>query len=281
MKAFGSVRLVFALLAAVMLGAPESLSAQMIGGGGKKKGGGRPGGGGTGITVRPPDTSGNYYSYILKYTPEEEADGELAGQLTVKPFRKDLRSLKLRVYRRDDLVVSIGSGSFHVDQFPEVLTKGIHCVASWENEESDAGKRTRHSRKQLLTLTINPVKVEGKIVKIEGDIVTLKAIPVNGADWPEVNESINPNRTPPAHTSNAKKKIRRKKLKLKVLPDIVKMEDATNAPIGLEDLQADMPIEAEVIQGRKLGYLAQIKLVDTEAESKDNGHEDRGGGPRG
>lgn len=280
MKASKSFKLMLALLAAACFAAPEGLSAQMIGGGGgQKKGGGGTGGGGGRLNIRPPDERGSYFSQISRYSPEEEADGELAGLLSVKPLRKDRKSLKLRVYRKDEMVIHIGSGTFGVDQFSELLTSGVYCTVNWENEEPKEGKKSAHKRKELTSLSLDPLSVEGKVVGVDGDLIILKVKPKNDADWPEVAESINPNR-PPKHVSNAKKKIRYKKLKLKVLPDVVKMLDATQATIGLEDLQEDMPVEALVIHGRKTGYLVEIKLVDAEAATgEDDG--DRGGGTRG
>ncbi|MCZ6682936.1 MAG: hypothetical protein O7B26_07110 [Planctomycetota bacterium] len=279
MSACKSIKLILAFMAMACFAAPEGLSAQMIGGGGGKKRGGGTGGGGGRLKIRPPDQRGSYFSRITKYTPEEEADGELAGKLSVRPFRKDRKPLKLRVYRREELIINIGSGSFGVDQFSEVLMKGVYCTVNWENEEPKEGKKKSRKRPQLLSISLNPIAVEGKVVEVDGDILIIKVKPSNGTDWPEIAASINPNATSNKRVTNRKKRIRNKKLKLKVLPDVVSMVDATNATISLEDLEPDMPIEAQVIQGRKTGYLVEIKLVDAEASGEDDS--DRDGGTRG
>ncbi len=280
MSASKSIKLILAFMAMACFAAPEGLSAQMIGGGGGKKRGGGTGGGGGRLKIRPPDQRGSYFSRITRYTPEEEADGELAGKLSVRPFRKDRKPLKLRVYRREELIINIGSGSFGVDQFSEVLMKGVYCTVNWENEEPKEGKKKSRKRPQLLSISLNPIAVEGKVVEVDGDILIIKVKPSNGTDWPEVAASINPNATSNKRVTTKKKRIRNKKLKLKVLPDVVSMVDATIATISLEDLEPDMPIEAQVIQGKKTGYLVEIKLVDAEAASGED-DSNRGGGPRG
>lgn len=293
-----AVRWALGLAACLMLVGAEPAVAQIGLGGSTGGRGKKPPRSGGGIKLGAPADSGSYFGRILKFSPVENAgDDDLVGHLIFRPFRKDLKTLRLRVHRKDNgFSIRIGDGSFAEDQLQDILSTGLYCTVNWSVEKSgedDHGdgrshKRKRSSRfkkKELVDMTFNPVAVEGKIVEIDGDIVVLRCKPKSG-DWPEVAAKINPNRPPPKvaprSSGNRKKKVRLKKLKLKVLEDVTKFSDAANTTIDLGDLEADQPIEANVIQGAKTGYLTSIKLVDAEAGDNEEGKGgDRGGRPGG
>lgn len=283
---------VLAIAAGLALAVSGPASAQVVGGG--KPGSKGPGRGGfkeQGNVNEPLTDAGNFFGRIVKFVPIDDDEGDLIGTLSLKGYTSRNSSLRLKVYRRDELTISIGNMTVPEDQYEEVLAKGLQCDVNWEVIGPKEGKKrkkiTKSTPKQLISLSFKRVEVQGKIVAIDGDIVTIRVKPRNGQQWPDVlaKENDRNRRRTGGNFAPRKAKIRSKKLKLRVIEEASSLTDLENSPIDAGDLEVDQLIEASVVSGfPKIGYLTALKLVNELVESEtadDSGGIRTGDGGRG
>jgi len=150
MKASGTRRvrmlgILCAVFASVLLVGAEAADAQM--GGGRRRGG-RPGGKPKKPKTPPPnqpqeaEAPGQQAGRIIKFKPakEGEEDETLLGMLSVRPFQKGKKSLRMSVRRSDTFHISIGGTKIEGEDALEYLWKGLHCTAGWAFQNPDKKK---------------------------------------------------------------------------------------------------------------------------------------------
>ncbi len=273
-----------AVFACVLLVGAEAADAQM--GGGRRRAGGR---GGKPKKPKAPtpqqpeqaDAPGQETGRILKFkaAKENEEDEDLLGKLLVRPFKKGRKTLKLSVRRSDTLRIELGDAKIEGDDILEYFWKGLHCTAGWGFENPD---KKKPKKKELRSLRLDSLIVSGKIDKIEDDVIVIKAMPKNGQDWPDLAAKEDPGKNP-----SAKKKIRLRKLKLKMLDDISKFLDAKKEPLDLDDFEVGKKVDATVVYGRPFGILLVLQSPTADKpddadkpkeKPRDEGDRGRGGG---
>lgn len=284
MNASGTRRLhMFGILCAVFAGVllvdAEAADAQM--GGGRSRGGGR-------RPTKKPNTPppadqpqdveapGQQVGRIIKFkgAKEGEEDETLLGTLSVQPFKKGGKTLKLLVRKSDTLRIDIGDTKIEGDEILEYLWKGLHCTAGWAFEDSDAKKP---KKKALRTLKLDTLAVVGKLDSIEDNVITLKARPANGQDWPDLIAKLDSGADP----SRGKKKVVLRKLKLKILENVSKFEDAKKDPLDLGEFEVGKDVDATIVLGRPFGILVVLQSPTAENREKPDEPQtprDEGGG---
>ena len=241
---------------------------------------------------QPLATSGNFYGRIVKFTPSDDDEGDLIGTLSLKGYTRSNSSIRLKVFRKDESSISLGSLKIAVDQYAEILAKGVQVDANWEVMERKDGKPhkkiTRSTPRQLVNLSFKTVRVQGEIVEVDGDVIIIKVVPQNGMQWPDVQaKEADRSRNRSANVTNInftprKPKIRSRKLKLRVVDEVSDLHDLESAPIDVGDLEEEQLVEATVIPGYpKIGYLTALRLVTelhkTETEEEGGNTRIRGG----
>ncbi len=270
LSAFACVALIFA--------APSQ--AQVGGGGmGRKKPSDRPD---RPTPQQPPkvdrETPGNVEGRILKFQPAKEGsdDEDLLGYLSVKPFGKNEKSLKLKVNRSDDLRISVAAHEFELDEIAEVCVKGLSCSAGWGFEDPDAKRKV----KELHSLSFATLEVEGKIAKIEDGMVHIKAKPKNGQDWPGADSSAAGAAGRGGGDSNKPKKIRTRTLKLRIMEDLSKITDEDAIESDLNEFAVDDEVDATVVVGTKESMMVAMRPLGAKDSAEESGRAGRPGGPR-
>jgi len=291
---FPSRTLLLAALTALVAGGP--LSAQVAGG----KPGGRSDDKGTRNRNnqnlnQPLASSGSFYGRIVKFTPVDDDEGDLLGTLSLRGYTRTNSSMRLKVFRNDESSISLGNLKIPVDDYAEMLAKGVQVNANWQVIERKDGKPhkkiTRSTPKELVTLSFKTVSVQGKIIEVDGDVITIKVVPQNGMQWPDVQAKEadrSRHRTVTATNINVtprKAKIRSRKLKLRVVDEVSDLNDLEDAIIDVGDLEEEQLVEATVIPGYpKIGYVTSLRLVTelNKIEKEGEGGNTRiGGGDRG
>lgn len=262
---------VLAFCLAVMLiplpAAGQSIGGSSSGGGssaGSKKGKQDPN---RGLTLpTAPQNAGSNYGRIAKYeAAQDEKDENLVGILTVIPFDKATKTLVLRVHQRDNFTVSLAGKDVKLEDLPDVLTKGLFVTVGWGVEGAEgapdekAKTKKKNGRKNLNILSLDEIPVEGEISKVEGDVLTLRVRPREGAEWRHVDEERKGSqKTQP----NARPKPPAvKTFKVKVIDTATVLKDVNGDKIDLGSLQADQPIEATIVPSMAIGYLHELKVV--------------------
>ncbi len=291
---FQSRTLLLAALTALIAGGP--LSAQVLGG--------KPGARGDDKGARnrnnqnlnqPLASSGSFYGRIVKFTPVDDDEGDLLGTLSLRGYTRTNSSMRLKVFRNDESSISLGNLKIPVDDYAEMLAKGVQVNANWQVIERKDGKPhkkiTRSTPKELVTLSFKTVNVQGKIIEVDGDVITIKVVPQNGMQWPDVQAKEadrSRHRTVTATNINVtprKAKIRSRKLKLRVVDEVADLNDLEAAVIEVGDLEEEQLVEATVIPGYpKIGYVTSLRLVTelNKIEKEEEGGNTRiGGGDRG
>lgn len=286
-----SLRFAPALAACLLMLMAAPGVAQLGGGIGGRPGSKPPKAGGGGIKMRTPEESGSYFGAIRSFKLDDSGrDDDLFGTLTIKPFRKDRKILKLRVFLRDGLSIRIGRMAIEPDQFVEMLTKGLHCTANWQVERSDDEGRpkraTKYKKKDLVSLLISALDVQGKISKIDGDVITLRVKPRGGNDWPDKVDQASGVTRSGKTTPMRKRKVRSKSLKLRIIDDLAELRDGADEDVEFGDLEIGQLIEASVVSAYpKIGYVTRLKTVDALQKEDDSGRTNppsrRGGRPGG
>ncbi len=292
---FPSRTLLLAALTALVAGGP--LSAQVVGGG-------RPGGRGDDKGARnrnnqnlnqPLASSGSFYGRIVKFTPVDDDEGDLLGTLSLRGYTRTNSSMRLKVFRNDESSISLGNLKIPVDDYAEMLAKGVQVNANWQVIERKDGKPqkkiTRSTPKELVNLSFKTVSVQGEIIEVDGDVITIKVVPQNGMQWPDVQAKEadrSRHRTVTATNINVtprKAKIRSRKLKLRVVDEVSNLSDLESTSIDVGDLQEEQLVEATVIPGYpKIGYVTVLHLVTelNKIETEEEGGNTRiRGGDRG
>lgn len=223
---------------------------------------------------------GSEPSTFRKFEPvTSETDEELLGVLTVKPLSGG--TLKLNVRRTEGLKLAVGARTFDLDPLPEFLSEGLFCTASWEwdkkpGEETSVGDRERTPRrtdpKRLQSLSLDTLTVEGTIEEISGDIITIKAKPVNDQQWPDIAARLL--RNPPKPTDKPRR-IASKKLRVRIVDGISAFKDAAEQELSLGDFDVEQKILASIVYAgsskKRSGIL--VDLSSYTAEKRDDGGE--------
>ncbi len=282
-----------AVFACVLLVGAEAADAQMGGGRRRGGGGGRPKKpkGPTQDVPEQADAPGQQTGRIVKFKPakEDEEDENLLGMLSVRPFRKGQKTLKMSVRRADTLRIELGDAKIEGEDILEYMWKGLHCTAGWAFENPD---KKKPKKKELRSLRLDSLIVSGKIDKIEDDLIVIKARPKNGQNWPDLAAKQDPGKNP-----TTKKKIILRKLKLKILEDVSKFVDAKKEELDLDEFEVGKKVDATVVYGRPFGILLVLqsstaddkpqeagepeKPRDEGNRGKGRGRPKRPGGPRG
>jgi len=268
--------------------------------------GGRPVGAAGPAPVQPAQPSGpagegsGELMKITKYVPADEAkDPDLIGILRLKPFKRGMKSVTVRILKSEDAKITIGTTSFTPDRYPEILSKNLECIVSWTVEGDKP-----NGPKNMTTIGFQPVTVIGIVDKVEGDVITLKrALPKDGNNWrddelanmplpprPTMSGSNNSNRTPPPQRPVQTKKVKMRTLKIKAMEDVSNLTDDTKQSISAGDIPPGTKVEALVILSSSSGYPGILTtLAYTNADAVVNDDPARpppprpggGGGPTG
>lgn len=285
-RRIGSWAFVFVAALSVWLIAAEPVAAQI---GASPKG--RPGRRDKGNKPARPTRSkawsdvGSHRSRILKFELAEAGeDEELIGTLKIMPLEQDAKTVTLQVRRSEDLKIELGRHVFDPAEFEDIPWKGLICTATWgypDDAEAEADpaysernekKKKKKKKRVLQSLRFETMQVKGKIKEIEGDLIVLRAKPVNNQPWPE---SRRPSRKTPKDGKT--KKILLKKLKLKIYEDVTDFVDQNEAPLDFGDFEEGQEIEATIVLGRKLGIMVTLAAPNIESE---RGFEEPEEGPR-
>lgn len=212
---------------------------------------------------------------IVKFTPADEAKTpDLIGTLTLKPFKNGLKPVTVRIHKQEDASITIGTASFTPDQYPEILSKGLHCSVSWTLEND---KPT--SPKNMTAIHFPPVTVIGVVEKVEGDVITLKnALPSDGRNWiddelanapsampPKPPPSGASNRTPPPPVKPRERKVKPRKLKLKAMDEVSKITDENSQDIAASDIPPGTKVEVAAIISNTTGILTTLVYTNASA----------------
>ena len=224
--------------------------------------------------VRP----GSEQSTYSKFEPvNSEKDEELLGILTVKPLSGG--TLKLNVRRAQSLTLMIAGRTFEMDPIPEFLTEGLFCTATWDwdkkpGEEAGPADEEKAPRptapKRLQSLSLDTLTVEGTIEEISGDIITIKAKPANGQQWPDIAARLA--RKPPKATDKPRR-VTAKKLRIRIVDSVAAFKDAAEQELSLGDFEIEQKVQATIVYGgssKKRSSLL-VTLNSYTAEKKDDG----------
>jgi len=213
--------------------------------------------------VRPgekplPPTPGNEIGTILKFKPAKEADQEkgVSGHLTVKPFEKGAKVLRLAVLKPNDdgeggVIVKVGEYTFDLEDLSDVFWKGLYCTAGWGYQDESA----RIKVKELRLLTLDTIDVVGKVEAIEDELVIIRAVPRDGNDWPHLEAM---NKAKPQAAGAKPKPIRKIKMKLKLIDDVSKLMDDMKEEATLSYFEPGQEVHAKVVFSTKTGMLIQM-----------------------
>lgn len=207
---------------------------------------------------------GSFSGRIIKFEPVDADKGaakdgkeeNLVGELSIRPFEKGGRLLKVKVFRVDEMHVEVGGHQFEIDEFSQILWKGLMVTAEWRYK--DAKERI----KELKSLTFDTFEIEGEIEKIEDGMVIVQAKPKDGKEWPDANATAAPTTIGgKGRGAPVKDELRRaRKLKLKIMEDVTKYLDAARAESDLNEFAANQKIEATIVYGKPNGMLLALKL---------------------
>ncbi len=227
------------------------------GGGGQKSGGRQP--------QQPRDnkpaapTPGQEHGTILKYeVSKKESDIEkgVTGYLTVRPFEKGAKMLKLSIFKPDDegnggVIVKVGDHQFESDDVSEYFWSGLYCTAGWGFKDENAKVKV----KELRTLTLDTIDITGKVESVDGDVIVIRATPSNGREWPHLE-------TPPdsrAPAPNAPpKKPRQLKVSLKLIEDVSRVVDQESDETSLSSFEPGQMVDARIVFSSKTGMLVRM-----------------------
>ncbi|MFQ5429319.1 MAG: hypothetical protein ACE5E1_03320 [Phycisphaerae bacterium] len=267
---------IVAACACVLLVFSAPAEAQLGGGGGR----GRKTGPSKPRPAQPPpppekgvgDVPGTLEGWILRFKPakDDQESEDLLGVLLVKPTQKKARVVKLNVPRTDTLKIEVGTHKFNLDEDVDLIWKGLYCRAGWGFKDPDAKRKVR----ELRVLSFDTLDIAGKIVKIEDDMIVIKARPKNGQDWPDAKAKTG--RTSPRNPKarNKKARIRWKKLKLKVMEDVSQFYDVEKEEIDLNDFEVNQEVEATVVYSKREGMVVAMRMPS------EGGSDNRGRGGR-
>lgn len=295
------VRRISAVVMLIMaLAVCDTAFAQAGGGRGRA---GRPGAGPkegpkqpTKPTEKPIETPGMQTGTIVSYKPATEAEAEkgIAGYLTVRPFEKKAKLVKLTVFKENEegqpsVSVKVGDHKFEVEDYSQLFWKGLYCTAGWGFKDESAKVKV----KELRTLEFTQLEVSGKILSVEDDTVTIRAVPKNGQNWPHLAALEDDSKASTKATAPPKPKpVRQLKIKLKLVEDVSKLLDAEAEEASLSGFEVGQKIEASIVFSTKVGMVIKLsppgvdgtaagppppKPEDDGRGRRDNG----GGGPRG
>ena len=288
------------LVAVLAIGAwfilAEPLAAQPGGGMTRRGPTGGKGGGKSGPTKGGGDTqvwtdTGSDRCKIVKFeAAKDSADEDLIGHLSVRPLAKKARTLKLIVRKTDDLRIEVGGQSVEMDDLAGLEWKGLIGSVSWGSpgkqpgsDDGDQGKSKKKSKssakkdRELRTLTLESLEVEGTIDSIEGDAIILKARPKGDQEWLDAEgKSSNEGQQPDKPGKNGtdpkqEKKAPQRKLKLKIIDDLTKFEGGNAGLLELGDFQVGQGVEAVVICGTKSGLVVVLKAPGMEGKTDEKG----------
>ena len=254
---------------------------------GKRPGGQLPGKTG-GSDDRTWTDTGQDRCRIVKFEPvTDAADEALVGYLSVKPMVKNAKTLKLIVRKTESFKIEIAGQQVDLDALAGLEWKGLICDASWGSASappsSDSGdkeiKKKSKSKKQreLRTLTLETLPVEGSIESLEGDSVVVKVRPQNNLEWPDAEAKGNENGGNTGGKKGTNKPVNDpkptkaplRKLKLKVMDDFTKFEGREASTLELGDFQAGLEIEAVVVCGTKSGLMVVLKTASLEGKKEE------------
>lgn len=276
----------FAFLAALGIAflAAEQAQAQASGGmtrrGPTKGGRGKPDRGGQlpKDDVKWTDTGSNRCR-ILEFEPlKEGGDEDVIGILRIRPVHKKAKTLKLLVRKTEDLQVQLkgSSSTLDLDVLSTLPLKNVLCEASWgfakRDSADDSGGKDKKKKsdgekqRELRGITLETIEVEGTIESIEGDLITIKARPKGGEQWPDIELKQGDQ---PEKKGNAKApRIAQRKLKLRLIDDVTKFEAGNQEALEFGDFKPDQEIEAIVVFGSKTGLMVTLRAPDVEGEKK-------------
>jgi len=254
-------------------------------------------------TARPSGPSGagsGDVMQIVKFTPADEAKNpDLIGTLTLKPFRKGMKPVTVRILKEEDAKISIGSVGFTPDRYAEILTKGLQCNVAWTQEGDKPS-----SPKNMSTIGFQPISVIGIVDSVEGDVITIKnALPSDGRNWPDDELASMPAptvpRPPTASPSGASrpppttprvqpiKKVKMRKLKVRAFEEVAKLTDENNEEISAGDIPVGTKVEVAVILSKTTGIMTTLAYTNASAVVNKEGprplppRPTGGGGPAG
>ncbi len=251
------------------------------GGGGRKKGPPKHDEEQTTVDDRPVGGETGWIAGFKSSEEDEDAGEDFMGILKFKPMGKRVRSFELRVPRDPLPVVELGERSdLDLEEYPDLLAKGLYCTASWKSEEADSGdtKKKKKSRmpRDLTQIRFETMDIEGEIAEIKDDVITIKARPKGDQPWPDQLGSAG---SKPDRGAGTGKPGRTplKKLKLRVFEDVTRFTDAENEEIDLGNFEKKQSVEATVVYGKKGGIVVHLRTPSLKSEDQGEARGEGGG----
>lgn len=197
-----------------------------------------------------------------------EKDEDLMGFLSVKPYEKKGRIVKLRVRKNNDVRIELGDHKFELEDLGKILGKGMHVAASWDFLNEKEAEKKRGGKKVLRKLELVTIEVEGEVKEIKDDMVTVYGKPINKARWPDYQPDDKPGTMPD--------EVKKMALDLKLMEDISKFRTTDSDDAGLSDFKEGDEVRLRVVfAGRKTGILVAMRSKD--ASDVPETKEDEGG----
>lgn len=184
-----------------------------------------------------------------------EKDEKLMGFLTIKPYDKKQRIVKLRVRRGDETPVLLGEHEFELEQLGKLLEKGLHVAASWDFLNEKEAEKKRGGKKVLRKLELLTIEVEGVVKGVEDDVVEIYGKPVDKGRWPDYVPDEKPGAMP--------EEVKKSMLKLKLLDDVSTFRTADTSDARLSDFKEDDEVRVHLVYaGRRTGILVGLRTKD-------------------
>lgn len=271
------VFLVVSALSAVLV---CSTVAEAQSGGATRRGGGSgrdtgKGGGG----VKRDDTkwtdTGSGRVKVMKLEPVKEGDDTYFAEIKVRPDGKGARILTLKIRKGEDLPIELGGVKLTEEQLLDLPWKGLACNAEW-GFASRGGSKGADAKKErpreLRMLTLETFDVQGTIESIEGESIIIKATPVGGKEWPDVEErrAAMPDNKKGTTTKKLPPVVARK-LKLRLLGDVTKFVGGDDGTVEIGDFEIGQDVEATIACAIKTGLVARLRAPDLEGAKDDQG----------
>lgn len=273
-----------ALVVGVVFALAPSVFAQRGGGMGHDPG--RPKDPGKPVDDSPVGTaSGWIMSYAVPSTGEDE---DILAILKFKPLGKKTVPVKVQVPRGEPVEIILGERTdFEPEEYADVLAKGLYCRFTWrlvsdKEDNGDKGSsKPKAKAKELTRVEFDPLEVNGKIVEVKDDMVTIRGKPKNDQRWPDDPSLYNT----PSQGGGLRvlkiKPVTQKSVKLRVWEGASKFVDAEGNNLDPTEFVVGQDVDARIIYGRKSGIALKVTSKTASGGSDEDDRKADSGGSRG
>ncbi len=213
---------------------------------------------------------------VLKLEPVKEGDDTYFAEIKVKPDGKGAKILTLKIRKGEDLPIELGGVKLTEEQLLDLPWKGLACNAEWgyasRQRKSEEKENKKERPRELKMLTLETFEVQGTIESIEGETIVLKATPMGGKEWPDVEErraAMPDNKK--GTTTKKPPPIVARKLKLRLLGDVTKLVGGDEGTLELGDFEVGQEVEATIACSINTGLVAKLRAPDLEGTKEDQG----------